>query len=155
MPITSCGSTSSKATIYRAAKLRVERLKDVYGVGAGTLREALTRLVSDALRIAEGQRGFGVTPMSVADLKAIKRLRHRGPLWCCACYTAGNVTGVCRRPMCMSMRRCSGPMRALPCLGGPSQYDVDEGEECAGGSLAVLREDWRRLAWRMREHTSP
>ncbi|KAI3610242.1 Regulatory protein GntR, HTH:GntR, C-terminal (plasmid) [Cupriavidus necator H850] len=56
-------------------KLRVEHLKDVYGVGAGTLREALTRLVSDALVIAEGQRGFRVTPMSVADLEAITRLR--------------------------------------------------------------------------------
>ncbi|MCY1210240.1 phosphonate utilization associated transcriptional regulator [compost metagenome] len=44
-------------------------------MGAGTLREALTRLVSDALVIAEGQRGFRVTPMSVADLEAITRLR--------------------------------------------------------------------------------
>ncbi|MEK7913654.1 GntR family transcriptional regulator [Burkholderia contaminans] len=57
------------------AKLRVEHLKNVYGVGAGTLREALTRLVSDALVVAEGQRGFRVTPMSVDDLEAITRLR--------------------------------------------------------------------------------
>ena len=57
------------------SKLRVEHLKDVYGVGAGTLREALTRLVSDALVIAEGQRGFRVTPMSLADLEDITRLR--------------------------------------------------------------------------------
>jgi DNA-binding GntR family transcriptional regulator len=56
-------------------KLRVEHLKDVYQVGAGTLREALTRLVSDALVIAEGQRGFRVTPMSLADLADITRLR--------------------------------------------------------------------------------
>ena len=56
-------------------KLRVEHLKDVYNVGAGTLREALTRLVSDALVVAEGQRGFRVTPMSLADLEDITRLR--------------------------------------------------------------------------------
>lgn len=56
-------------------KLRVEHLKDVYNVGAGTLREALTRLVSDALVVAEGQRGFRVTPMSFADLEDITRLR--------------------------------------------------------------------------------
>ena len=43
-------------------KLRVEHLKDRYGVGAGTLREAITRLVSDALAVAEGQRGFRVAP---------------------------------------------------------------------------------------------
>jgi DNA-binding GntR family transcriptional regulator len=57
------------------AKLRVEHLKDVYGVGAGTLREALTRLVSDALVVAEGQRGFRVTPMSIADLEDVTRMR--------------------------------------------------------------------------------
>lgn len=56
-------------------KLRVEHLKDVYNVGAGTLREALTRLVSDALVVAQGQRGFRVTPMSLADLEDITRLR--------------------------------------------------------------------------------
>ncbi|MDY0329164.1 MAG: GntR family transcriptional regulator [Thiomonas sp.] len=56
-------------------KLRVEHLKNVYQVGAGTLREALTRLVSDALVIAEGQRGFRVKPMSLADLADITRLR--------------------------------------------------------------------------------
>lgn len=56
-------------------KLRVEHLKGAYHVGAGTLREALTRLVSDALVVAEGQRGFRVTPMSLADLEDITRLR--------------------------------------------------------------------------------
>ncbi len=56
-------------------KLRVEHLKDDYGVGAGTLREALTRLVSDALVIAEGQRGFRVTPVSLQDLADLTRLR--------------------------------------------------------------------------------
>lgn len=57
------------------AKLRVEHLKDDYGVGAGTLREALNRLVSETLVIAEGQRGFRVTPMSLADLADITQLR--------------------------------------------------------------------------------
>ncbi len=49
-------------------RLRVEHLKDRYEVGAGTLREALGLLVSDALVQAEGQRGFRVAPMSMADL---------------------------------------------------------------------------------------
>jgi len=35
-------------------KLRVEHLKDRYAVGASTLREALTRLVSETLVIAQG-----------------------------------------------------------------------------------------------------
>jgi DNA-binding GntR family transcriptional regulator len=56
-------------------KLRVEHLKARYDVGAGTLREAITRLVSDALVLAEGQRGFRVAPMALADLEDLTRLR--------------------------------------------------------------------------------
>jgi DNA-binding GntR family transcriptional regulator len=56
-------------------KLRVEHLKARYDVGAGTLREAITRLVSDALVVAEGQRGFRVAPIALADLEDLTRLR--------------------------------------------------------------------------------
>jgi len=57
------------------SRLRVEHLKDVYGVGAGTLREALALLVSDALVVAQGQRGFHVKPISMADFQDITRTR--------------------------------------------------------------------------------
>jgi len=56
-------------------KLRVEHLKQHYGVGAGTLREAITRLVSDALVVTEGQRGFRVAPIAIEDLEDLTRLR--------------------------------------------------------------------------------
>jgi len=56
-------------------KLRIEHLRQQYGVGAGTLREALTRLVSDALVMAEGQRGFRVAPIAIDDLEDVTRLR--------------------------------------------------------------------------------
>jgi DNA-binding GntR family transcriptional regulator len=56
-------------------KLRVEHLKDQYQVGSGTLREALSLLVSDALVIAEGQRGFRVAPISLADLEDVTNTR--------------------------------------------------------------------------------
>lgn len=56
-------------------RLRVEHLKDRYEVGAGTLREALSLLVSDALVTAEGQRGFRVTPISLADLEDVTNTR--------------------------------------------------------------------------------
>jgi GntR family transcriptional regulator, carbon starvation induced regulator len=56
-------------------RLRVEHLKDRYGVGAGTLREALALLVSDALVVAEGQRGFRVSAMSLADLEDVTATR--------------------------------------------------------------------------------
>ena len=57
------------------SKLRIEHLRTQYGIGAGTLREALTRLVSDALVSTEGQRGFSVTPIAMSDLEDITRLR--------------------------------------------------------------------------------
>jgi len=56
-------------------KLRVEHLKDRYDVGAGTLREALLLLVTDALVVAQGQRGFRVAPISIADFEDITRTR--------------------------------------------------------------------------------
>ncbi|MBV5286598.1 MAG: FCD domain-containing protein [Methyloversatilis discipulorum] len=56
-------------------KLRVEHLKDAYEVGAGTLREALALLVSDSLVVAQGQRGFRVAPISLADIEDITRTR--------------------------------------------------------------------------------
>ena len=56
-------------------KLRVEHLKDQYQVGASTLREALSLLVSDALVIAEGQRGFRVAPISLTDLEDVTNTR--------------------------------------------------------------------------------
>jgi len=56
-------------------RLRIEHLRGRYGVGAGTLREAITRLVSDALVEAEGQRGFRVAPVSLADLADLTELR--------------------------------------------------------------------------------
>ena len=56
-------------------KLRVEHLKDRYGVGAGTLREAITRLASDALVVTEGQRGFRVAPIALEELEDVTNLR--------------------------------------------------------------------------------
>jgi GntR family transcriptional regulator, carbon starvation induced regulator len=56
-------------------RLRVEHLKDRYEVGAGTLREALALLVSDALVTVEGQRGYRVSEISLSDLKDLTDTR--------------------------------------------------------------------------------
>ncbi|MDR2852993.1 MAG: GntR family transcriptional regulator [Burkholderiaceae bacterium] len=56
-------------------KLRVAHLKTRYGVSAGTLREAITRLASDALVLTEGQRGFRVAPIAIEDLEDVANLR--------------------------------------------------------------------------------
>jgi DNA-binding GntR family transcriptional regulator len=56
-------------------KLGLEGLRDIYGVAVGTLREALNRLVAEALVQAEGQRGFVVAPVSAEDFREVAELR--------------------------------------------------------------------------------
>src|SRR4051812_47636478 len=56
-------------------KLRLERLREDYGARVGTLRELLSRLVSEGLVVAEGQRGFEVAPISAENLREIAALR--------------------------------------------------------------------------------
>lgn len=57
-------------------RLRLDRLKEGYGVGISTLREILNRLHAERLVVAEGQKGFGVTPVSAANLKEVAALRQ-------------------------------------------------------------------------------
>ncbi len=56
-------------------KLKLDALKESYETSISTLREILNRLSSEGLVLAEGQRGFQVCPVSVADLKEIAALR--------------------------------------------------------------------------------
>lgn len=56
-------------------KLRLEQLKSEYDISVSALREVLNRLSSEKLVVAEGQRGFEVSPVSVKDLKEIAALR--------------------------------------------------------------------------------
>ncbi len=56
-------------------KLRLETLREQYGVGVSTLREILNRLASESLVIAEGQKGFAVAPATAQDLREIADLR--------------------------------------------------------------------------------
>ena len=56
-------------------KLRIERLKRDYQVGATPLREALYRLSADGFVQVQGQRGFNVSDMSLEELEDITNLR--------------------------------------------------------------------------------
>jgi DNA-binding GntR family transcriptional regulator len=57
-------------------KLRLDRLRHEYAASVSTLRETLSRLSSERLVIAEGQRGFEVAPVSAKNLKEIAALRQ-------------------------------------------------------------------------------
>ena len=62
-------------TLRPNEKLRVQALAERYGLAASSLREALSRLVADALVVAEYQRGFRVSPVSRADLLDLTEAR--------------------------------------------------------------------------------
>ena len=56
-------------------RLRINLLQQRYGIGLSPLREALLRLLSEGLVIGEGQRGFAVAPVSLAELQDLTRAR--------------------------------------------------------------------------------
>jgi GntR family transcriptional regulator, carbon starvation induced regulator len=55
--------------------LRLDELRETYSVSLSPLREALSRLISTGLVIAEGQRGFRVAEMSSENLIDITKTR--------------------------------------------------------------------------------
>lgn len=57
------------------SKLRIEELRKNYDIGASPLREALSRLVSNGLVTAQGQKGFRVAPVSIEDIRDITDTR--------------------------------------------------------------------------------
>lgn len=58
-----------------ASKLRLAELSEAYGVSTGTVREALSLLVSERLVTPFAQRGFRVVPMSLDDFTDVTRVR--------------------------------------------------------------------------------
>ncbi|WP_353475601.1 GntR family transcriptional regulator (plasmid) [Salipiger sp. H15] len=56
-------------------RLRLEGLRESYGASVTTLREILNRLVVEGFVIAEDNRGFGVAPVSEAELRDTCEMR--------------------------------------------------------------------------------
>ena len=63
-------------TLAPGYKLKLDSLKELYGVSISTLRELLNRLTSEGLIVAEGARGFEVSPVSPENFKEIANLRQ-------------------------------------------------------------------------------
>src|SRR5215208_795223 len=58
-----------------ALRLRLDRLANEYGASVSTLREILSRLSSEGLLVAEGQRGFQVAPVSPGGFEDVAAMR--------------------------------------------------------------------------------
>lgn len=56
-------------------RLRLEKLKTIYGVGPTPLREALQRLSADGLVVAQGNRGFAVSALDVDEFSDLNIAR--------------------------------------------------------------------------------
>ncbi|MGS4946532.1 GntR family transcriptional regulator [Meridianimarinicoccus sp. RP-17] len=56
-------------------RLRIERLKALYGIGPTPLREALQKLAQDGLVVTEGNRGFRVAPLDPAEFADLNTAR--------------------------------------------------------------------------------
>ncbi len=59
-----------------AQRLKLDGLKEAYGVSISTLRELLNRLTSEGLIVAESARGFEVAAVSAENLKELANLRQ-------------------------------------------------------------------------------
>ena len=57
------------------SKLKIDMLKQRYGMGVNVIRESLTRLASENLIASENQRGFRVAEISESRLSDLTRLR--------------------------------------------------------------------------------
>jgi|TARA_A100001391_G_scaffold163149_2_gene122579 DNA-binding GntR family transcriptional regulator len=59
----------------RGSRLKLEDLRARFKVSTSSVREALTRLIGDALVTSEGQKGFRVADMSLRDLADLTHAR--------------------------------------------------------------------------------
>lgn len=62
-------------TLPPGTKIKLEQAKDRYSISISSLREILSRLAMENLVVAEGQRGFEVSPVSRQELSELADLR--------------------------------------------------------------------------------
>lgn len=104
-------------------RLKISDLGEALDVSLGAVREALSRLTSEGLVLAEPQRGFRVAPISIADLRDLTMVRVE-------------IEGLClRRAIARGdVAWESGVVAAFHCL--------SRTPERADGDASGLSEDW-------------
>ena len=56
-------------------RLRIEKLKSIYGIGPTPVREALQKLTADQLVVTQGNRGFAVAPLLLEEFEDLNIAR--------------------------------------------------------------------------------
>ena len=109
-------------------KLRLNDLREAYGVGFSPLREALSRLAENRLVTAIGQRGFRVREVSAEDIMDISMVRKEveafalrlaiktgDGLWEAQLVNAGESLAALQKPSCCAINSTgtgASPQRA-------------------------------------------
>lgn len=68
--------------IQPGQKLKIQEMVERFGFSQGAIREALSRLTSDGLVLAEPQKGFRACPISAAELMDLTRVRIEIESYC-------------------------------------------------------------------------
>src|SRR5580658_5059639 len=121
--------------ILPGAKLKIQELCDRLSVSLGAIREALSRLTSEGLVVAEPQRGFRAAPISASDLVDLTMVRIEVDSLCLtraiACGDVDWETGL----VAAAHRLERTPERALD---DPARSNEDWAEAHAAFHLALV-----------------
>jgi DNA-binding GntR family transcriptional regulator len=79
--------------ILPGSKLKIQELCNRFSVSLGAIREALSRLTSEGLVVAESQRGFRAAPISAADLTDLTMVRIEIDSLCLRLAISGGDVG--------------------------------------------------------------
>jgi DNA-binding GntR family transcriptional regulator len=133
--------------IAPGSRLKIQDLCQLHAVSLGAIREALSRLTSEGLVVAEPQRGFRAAPISLADLKDLTMARIEVEALCLRrAIVTGSIDWEAR--LVAAFHRLSRtPERAA---GDPARADDDWADAHAAFHTALV--DGGDSPWLLRLH---
>jgi DNA-binding GntR family transcriptional regulator len=133
--------------IAPGSRLKIQDLCQLHTVSLGAIREALSRLTSEGLVVAEPQRGFRAAPISRADLQDLTMARIEVEALCLRRAIATGTVDWEARLVAAYHRLSRTPERAPS---DPMRADDDWAEAHAGFHTALV--DGGDSPWLLRMH---
>lgn len=133
--------------ILPGSRLKIQDLCDRFSVSLGAIREALSRLTSEELVVAEPQRGFSAAPISLADLRDLTMVRIEIESLCLKRAIANGDVAWESRLVAASHRLSRTPERVA---GDPARSDDEWANAHAAFHLALI--EGCGSPWLMRLH---
>jgi DNA-binding GntR family transcriptional regulator len=133
--------------ILPGSRLKIQDLCDRFSVSLGAIREALSRLTSEELVVAEPQRGFSAAPISLADLRDLTMVLIELESLCLKRAIANGDVAWESRLVAASHRLSRTPERVA---GDPARSDDEWANAHAAFHLALI--EGCGSPWLMRLH---